>query len=129
MHNTWEQVPKIYSALARDVNMIPALFTGKSSCRVRYLVLLILLNETESISYLKRLMGLWVWGERREGAALFLASVKIPGRPQHSVSPFCSDGEVVWEKLKAKVKRMHMYESIKTDGLSLTRNLQQTSAW
>lgn len=90
-------------------------------------VLLILLNETESISYLKRVMGLWVWGERREGVALFfLASVKIPRRPQHSISPFCNDGEVVWEKLKAKVKWVHKYESIKTDGLSLTRNLQQT---
>lgn len=64
--------------------------------------------------------------EEGGGCPFFLASVKIPRRPQHSISPFCNDGEVVWEKLKAKVKWVHKYESIKTDGLSLTRNLQQT---
>lgn len=87
-------------------------------------MLLILLNETESISYQESngFMGLG----REEGTALFLESIKIPSRPQHSVSPFCNDWGVVLEKLEDKVKWAHMYESIKTDVLYLTRNLQQT---
>lgn len=120
----WEHFPQIYSTLARDKSIIPALLL---SHLVEYITgLFILLNKSESIPHFKRVMSIWVWGERRESIALFLESVKIPGRPQDSISLFCSDWEIVLEKLDNKVKWVHMYESIKSDISYLTTYLQQT---
>lgn len=121
----WKRFPQIYSTLARDKSIIPALLW---SHLVKYIisVLLILLNNSESVPHFKRVIGLYVWGESSEGTALFLESVQIPRRPQDSISPFCKDWEIVLEKLEGNIKWVHMYESIKSDISYLATNLQQT---
>lgn len=76
--------PHIYSTLARDRSIIPALLL---SHLVKYIisVLLILLNNSASVPHFKRVIGLYVWGESSEGTALCLESVQIPRRPQDSI--------------------------------------------